>query len=138
MIVCQIQIGRGDASGDTQGMAQINAQLRAGGGDPFTVEIVSVGGEHSHIGAHEAQVVGNVSPYAAETHAYSAGVGIGGYQGGKAAPADIHVDTADDHRIGARMEDVPPTGDAALLGQIGNVYCHAGAGNAQLCGNVLL
>ena len=119
-------------------MAQVDAQLRAGGGHPFAVEIVAVGGQQPDIGAQQRQIVGNVAPDAPQTDADGAGIGVGGHQGSEGASADVHIDAPGHHGIAAAAKHIAPPGNAALFGQVGDVDRHAGAGDAQLCGDILL
>ena len=58
------QIGGGGPAGHGEALADVDAQLAAGGGDTLGVHIVAEGGEHPHVQPHQSHVVGDVAPHA--------------------------------------------------------------------------
>src|SRR5699024_4182365 len=55
----QEEIGGGGRSGDLQGLADVDAQLAAGGGQLLGGHVVAEGGEQPDVGPQQAQVVGD-------------------------------------------------------------------------------
>ena len=119
-------------------MAQVDAQLGAGGCHLGTVGIVTVGGEQPHIRAQQAQVVGNVPAHAPKAHGDPAGVGVRPDQGREGPAADVHVDAPHHHGVAAGAQDIAPSGDKALPGQIGDMDRGAGTGDPQGIRDLLL
>ena len=112
-------------------MAQVDAQLRAGGGYPLPVEIIAVGCQEPYIQTHQTHVVGDIPAHAAQRHTDPAGIGVRRDQRGEGPAADIHVDAAYHHHIAAAAQDVALSGDVALFHQVGDVDGGGGPGDAQ-------
>ena len=119
-------------------MAQVDAQLRAGGGHPGAVGVVAVGGEEPHIRPQQAQVVGDVPTHTAQIHGDPAGVRVGSDQRSEGTPTNVHVDAAHHHRVAAGAQNIAPPGDEPLPGQVGDVNRGAGSGNSQGIRDLLL
>ena len=119
-------------------MAQVDAQLRAGGGHLGAVGIVAVGSKQPHVRSQQAQVMGNVPAHAAQADGDPPGVTVRADQGGKGTPADVHVDASHHHGIAAGAQDIAPSGDQALPGEVGDMHRGAGPGDSQLIRDLLL
>ena len=65
MLIRKIEVGGGGGTGNQQGMAQVQPQLGAGGGDPLTVQVVGIGGHQLHIQTQQPHIVGNVPAHTA-------------------------------------------------------------------------
>ena len=132
------QIGGGGPAGHGEALADVDAQLAAGGGDTLGVHIVAEGGEHPHVQPHQSHVVGDVAPHAPQAHAHLARVGVRRHQLPVGPPADVQVDAPHDYHIRSGADDVALAGDMALLHQIGDVYRHRRAGDARFVRQLLL
>ena len=134
----QVQVGGCGPAGDLQGVADVDAQLAAGGGHLLGGHIVAKGGEQMDLRPQQGQVVGDVPPDAAQAHAHLTGVGVPGDQRPEGPPANVHVHAAHHHRIGRGAHDVPPPGNVPLAHQVGDMHCRRGAGDPRLVCQLLL
>ena len=112
-------------------MADVDAELAAGGRNALCMQVVAEGGQQANIHAEQAHVVGNISSDAAETDAHAAGVGIPRDERRIGLAADIDVHAADDGGIGAGAEHIALPGDVAFFHQVGDMDCDRGAGDAR-------
>ena len=81
-------------------MAHVDAGLGADGAQKLAVGVVTAGGEHPHIRAQKAQIVGDIPAHAAGAHADKTGVGVLRDKRVPGSSADIHIGTADHDHIG--------------------------------------
>ena len=88
--------------------------------------------------AHQAHIVGDVPAHAAQAHGDLAGIGICGHQRLVSKTADVHVHAANNGGIAAGAEHIALSGDVALAHEVVNMHAHAGAGDAELIGQLLL
>ena len=129
-LIVDEQVGGGVATGDHRRLGDVDAQLAAYCRQLLGVHVVAEGRDQPHIQAHEAHVVGDVPAHAAGAHAHGTGIGVLTHQGLIGPAADVHIHAAHYGDIGAACHNIPLAGDAALFHQIGDVYRHAGAGDA--------
>lgn len=129
--VVQEKVGGRRAAGHLQRVADVDAELAAGGRNAMCMQVVAEGGQQADIHAEQAHVVGNISSDAAETDAHAAGVGIPRDERRVGLAADIDVHAADDGGIGAGAEHIALPGDVALFHQVGDMDCDRGAGDAR-------
>ena len=74
LLVGQEQVGGGGRAGHLEALGDVDAQLSAGGGDLLGVQVVAEGGDHPHVQAQKAHVVGDVPAHAAQTHPHAPGL----------------------------------------------------------------
>ena len=94
------EVGGGGAAGHLEGLADVDAQLAAGGGDALGVEIVAEGGEQPGVYTQKAHVVGDVPAHAAQADAHRAGIGILSHQLSEGPTADVDVNGAHHGGVG--------------------------------------
>ena len=119
-------------------MAGIDIQFDARCHDPLTMHIVAHGSQKLYIQTQQGHIVGNVTAHTPKTAANLAGIGIPIHQRTEAAAADIHIDTANHHRISACAKHIALTGNEAFLQQIGNVYRYGRSCDLQCVRQFLL
>ena len=138
LLVVDEEISGGVPLRDHRGLGDVDAQFPAAGGDLLGVQVVAEGGDHPHVQAQKAHVVGDVPAHAAQTHPHRTGVGVPVHRHLRRPAADVHVDAAHHRDIGRCMDDVAFAGDVALLHQVGDVHRHGGPGDAGLLRQLLL
>ena len=119
-------------------MAGVNPQLLTGGGHLLAVNVLTEGAEKLHLLPQQGKVVGNVPSHPAQAHSHMAGVGVRRNQGAEGSAADVHIHAPHHHAVAAGAENIAFPGDVALLGQVGNMHPHGGAGNPQSLRHLLL
>ena len=119
-------------------MAGIDSQFRTGSCDTLTVDIVTKGRQHPYINTQQAHIVGNIASHTAKADLHCTGIGISGHQRRIGSAADVHIHTADHHRIIAGAQHIATSRNMALAHQIGDVHRHRGSGNSQLICQFLL
>ena len=133
-----VEVGGGGSAGDLQSVADVDAQLAAGGGHPLGLHVVAKGGEQVDLRPQQGQVVGDVPPHAPQAHPHPAGVGVPGDQRAGGATPDVHVHAPHHHGVGRCAQDVALPGDMSLFHQVGDVHRRRGPGDPRLVCQLLL